>query len=469
MITTDSQQARDLIMEATSLDYSLCQLIRRFHPVGQALVTMPIIKAQANGRKIQIHAAPQMAVEAFESVSMRYGTDNLAQDLLAGSKAFGVNSIFIGQYGVETDSPLDISTLNSNAFFNVVDPLTTAGSNTANQRPNYKDFLTTPSIIKVQGIGYHSSRCFTLRNPFEPSLFLNFNTAAFSYAPASCYERPLPYLKMFLENDLALSAGNKKVGSFIHKKAFSNQTALDAANQSIKGFIRQKLSTLFSGDVAIIGKDDEITTVDLMHFSESLNATYNAIIDRISLSSSDGIPASMLKGALLSTGLSDGTNDKEKEDECIIKHQKALEPIYGFLDPLMMRIAWNDPDFYAAIQARYPEYRGVSHRSAVTQWVNSFQWEWNPITEPTDAELADINEKKMMQSQQLIQLAQGLQLDEDVLLDLFESHVNNLNDLEILPNRFDIDVDSIRLDKIEQRLIGNDAQPAPQQIEDMPQ
>ena len=469
MITTDSQQARDDILNATSLDYHTCQLIRRFHPAGQALVSMPIIKAQANGRDIQISSAPQMVIDAFNETSMRYGTDNLAHDLLSGAKAFGVTSIIIGQYDVETESPLDVSKLSSQAFFNVVDPLNTTGGNTHNQQPNQRNFLATPSIVKVQGIGYHSSRCFTLRNPFEPSLFLNYNTASFSYAPASCYERPLFYLKLFLENDLALSAGNRKVGSFIHKKAFQNTTTLDAANQSIKGFIRQKINALFNGEVAVIGSQDEITTVELTHFSESLKATYEAIIDRISLASSDGIPSSMLKGALLSHGLNgDGDNDKAKENECIIKHQEALKPIYGFLDPLMMRIAWNDPDFYAAIQARYPEYKGVSHRSAVTQWINGFQWEWNPVEEPTDTEKMDINEKKMLQSQQLIQLAQGLQLNEDVLLDLLETHINNLNDLEILPNRFNIDIDMIRLDKIEQRLIGGD-EPEQQQIEDMPQ
>ena len=459
MITTSIEQARNDILNADTMSYSLAQTIRRFHPAGQALVSMPIIKAQANGRDIQIPTAPQMAIDAFNDVSMRYGVDNLAADLLAGAKAFGVNSLIIGQYDVETESPLNVSTLSNQAFFNIVDPLNTAGSNTQNQQPNQRNFLALPSIVKVQGIGYHSSRCFTLRNPFEPAIYLNFNSAAFSYAPASCYERPLFYLKLFLENDIALSAGNKKVGSFVHKKAFQNTTTIDAANQSIKGFIRQKISDMFNGGVAVIGSEDEITTVDLMHFSESLNATYEAIIDRMALASSDGIPPSMLKGALLSHGLNgNGYHDKAKENECIEKHQKALEAIYAFLDPLMMRIAWNCPDFYKSIQARYPEYKNVSQRAAVQQWMSSYKAEWNSIEKPTDSELAEVNEKKMLQSQQLIQLAQGLQLDEDVLLDLFESHLNNLNDLNILPNKFEIDVNMIRLDKIEQRMLGGGEQ-----------
>lgn len=460
MITSSISEARQQILESDTVDYHLAQLIMRFHPVGHVLVNMPIDKAIAAGRDITIQAAPQMAIDRFIEVFSQYNGDKLAGDLLASAKAYGISSLIVGQYDTETQSPLNLSTLSENSFINVIDPLNMAGSGQRNQNPNQRTFLQAPSLVKVQGIDYHSSRCFTLYNPFENPLYLQFNSASFSYAPSSVYERVLYYLQLLLENDIALETGNKKVGAIVHKKAFAGQSTLDAANQSIKGFIKQKISSLFNGDATIIGKDDEITTVDLMHFSEALTATREAILDSIAMASSDGIPAAMLKGAMLGRGMSEGDNDKKKENECIIKHQLALTHIYKFIDTPIQRIAWNDADFYKAIQSRHPEYKNVSHRAAISQWSNSFKWEWNPIDLPNEVERVEIAEKKAALSAGLFTLAAQMQLPENALMDLFQTHVENINDSADLANKFYFDPDMIKLQELEERLLGgNDDEP----------
>ena len=460
MITNSISDARQQILDADTVDYQLAQLIMRFHPVGHVLVNMPIDKAVANGRDITIQAAPQMAIDRFTEVFNHFNGDKLAGDLLASAKTYGISSLIIGQYDIETQSPLDLATLSGASFINVIDPLNMAGSGVRNQNPNQRSFLQAPSLVKVQGVDYHSSRCFTLYNPFENPLYLQFNSASFSYAPSSVYERVLYYLKLLLENDIALEAGNKKVGAIVHKKAFAGQSTLDAANQSIKGFIKQKISSLFNGEATIIGKDDEITTVDLMHFSESLNTTREAILDSIAMASSDGIPAAMLKGAMLGRGMSEGDNDKKRENECVLKHQSALTHIYKYIDTPLQRIAWNDPDFYRAIQDRHPEYKAISQRAAIAQWSNSFKWEWNEIDRPTEPELMEIAEKKAALSAGVFELAATLQLPPQALMDLFETHVANINDSAGLENKFYFDPDMIQLQALEQRLIGGGEQQA---------
>jgi len=454
MNTADVEEARQEILEATTIDYSLCQLIYRHHPAAKTLINLAIDKAIAAGRDIKIQAAPQMVIDRFHDIFMRYNGDKLAGDLLACAKAYGISSLIIGQYEIETQSPLDLSSLNQYSFINVIDPLNMSGSNVRNQNPNQKNYLQAPKMVRVQGIEYHSSRCFTIYNPFEPTLFMNFNSASLSYAPSSCFERTLPYMKMLLENDNALSAGNRKVGAIVHKKAFMNQSTLDAANMSIKGYIKEKIKNLFNGDAVVVGQGDEISTIDLQHFSQSLQTTREAVLDGIAMASSDGIPAAMLKNALLGRGLSEGDNDKKRENEYIVKHQSTLKPIYSFIDNLIQRIAWNDPDFYRAVQNRHPEYRDVSHRSAIMQWTSSFTWEWNAIDKATPQEESEIAEKKANLSQGVVMLAAQMQLPQETLIDLLATHIENINDNAGLANKFYFDVDMLKLAELEQQLLG---------------
>jgi hypothetical protein len=440
----DIYTARQEIIEATSLNWHICQLIRRYHPLGSVLIDMPIIKAQAAGREITIQNAPQIVIDRFNDATERLDIDTLASSALGIAKTYGKAAILVGQRDADQSQPINHKELGERTFFNVVDPLNIGSGGIYNQDPNRHNFLQAPNIIQVSGKQYHSSRCVSVFNPFEPLQYLNFNQSALSYAPPSVFERPFPYLKQLLENDIAIEAGNKKVGAIIHKKAFAELSPLEKANRSIMGMISDKLSNLFSGGVAVIGQQDEITTVDLQHFSQALETTTDIILERISISSSDGIPVSMLRNALVSSALNEGDNNKAKENEIIQKHQQKLKTIYNFFDRFVMRIAWNDKDWYATVQQRHPEYRDIPHKRAINQWIGAFTWDWNPIDVPTEQENTELAKAKAEISEKAINMVAALQLPSDVALNLLETHFLNLNDMGIFPNKFDFDADSVR-------------------------
>jgi hypothetical protein len=355
-------------------------------------------------------------------------------------------------------------------FFNVLDPLSISG-NSQNQDPNKQGFLQPRGeaqklrMITVAGVQYNSSRFSEFFNPFEKLLYLNFNQSALSYAPPSVFERPFISLQDLLENDNAVRTINQKIAAIIHKKAFAEQSFLEQANRSVMGHIVDKIKNLISGGVAVIGTGEEITGIDLAHNAELLSTNRDIILASIAQASSDGIPVSMLKNALETKGFGSGEPEKTNEDENILKHQKHLKSIYHFFDPFIQRMAWNDADWYASIQKQYPEYQKIPQNHAIQMWKASFKWEWRPIREATLQELtADAKAKSDIMGA-LMMTAQGLQLPPENMMGLFESYVENLNDLNILPDKFNFDADEImanvRIEEMTQQLqrITNQANP----------
>ena len=133
-----------------------------------------------------------------------------------------------------------------------------------------------------------------------------------------------------------------------------------------------------------------------------------------------------------------------------------MKAIYHFFDPFIQRIAWNDKEWYASIQRQYPEYQNIKQSQAIQMWKASFKWEWNPIGEPTEKEKTDDAKAKSDIMNTLMMTAQGLQLPIPCQLKLFESYIENLNDLGILPDKFVFDADDVlanmRIEEMEQQL-----------------
>lgn len=461
MINNDIYQARQTIIEATALNWQLCQLIWRFHPLGSTLIDMPITKALARGREITIQAAPDAVLKRFIEVSERVNEDQLVSDTMATSKAYGKAAIIVGQRDQPLDKTLDITTLNEMTFFNVIDPLSISG-NSQNQDPNRQGFLQPRGeaqslrMITVAGVQYNSSRFSEFFNPFEKLLYLNFNQSALSYAPPSVFERPFVSLQDLLENDNAVRTINQKIAAIIHKKEFAEQSFLEKANRSVLGKIVSDIKNLFSGGVAVINTSEEISGIDLAHNAELLRTNRDIILASIAQASSDGIPVSMLKNALETKGFGSGEPEKTNEDENILKHQKHLASIYHFFDPFIQRMAWNDKDWYRSIQKQYPEYQNIPQNRAIQMWKSSFTWEWNPISEPTEKEKTDDAKAKSDIMGALLMTAQSMQLPPETQLGLFQSYVENINDLGILPDKFQFDADDVlanmRIEEMEQQL-----------------
>jgi Protein of unknown function (DUF1073) len=443
MITNDIYDARQQIIEARTLTWHICQAIWRFHPLGNVLIDMPIRKALASGRSISVPGAPSIVQERFVATADRLGIDATVGRLLATAKCYGKAALIVGHAGEESKTPLDPMKVNSDTYFNVADPITMSNYGANTQDPNTQDYFRAPKIITVLGKEYHSSRCKTVMNPFCPEIYLNFNQSAYSYAPMSVFERNFVYLQQMLKTDLAVEMGSSKIGAIIHKKEFANTSHLDTANRSTLGVIAGKIASIFSGGVAVIGKNDSIETMDLSNYAAALEETNNIILERIAMASPDGIPVSMLKGDKLGTGSSEGGNDLKKERAVVDAHRAYLRTIYAFFDKYVQAIAWNDPDFYLMIQSRYPEYKNISHVRAILMWKEAFKSQWADIDQQSTEEKLGEQLRIIEVARQGVLLGKELGFDGGTMAGLYENYIENVNASGLLSSQFAFDPSTV--------------------------
>jgi hypothetical protein len=100
-----------------------------------------------------------------------------------------------------------------------------------------------------------------------------------------------------------------------------------------------------------------------------------------------GMPAKLLEQETMVGGMAEGTEDAKQIAQYIDRLRIEMQPIYGFMDEIVMRRAWSEA-FYEALKKEIPEYRKVPYLTAFMSWRNSFTATWpNLLTEP-DSEKA---------------------------------------------------------------------------------
>jgi hypothetical protein len=396
---------------------------------------MPIDKALSKPRHITNQLAPQEAIDRLERTMTYLDIERVAGNLLATAKAYGAGAIIIGGCG-QPHEPLDLGAVNGDLWLNVITPLEMVGSIRNNQNPNAQNYFEPNSMVVCRGVKYHASRCITMINPFEPVLSFNWSSSAFGFAPQSCYERPLRYLQEFLRNDEAVTMANRKAGAIIHKKDSSGGYLTSNQHEGIKMLVIDKIKNLFSGSVAIIGKDESIEAIDLQHLSATLESTRGIILDNIAMASSDGMPSSMLRSLMLGRGMSEGDNDKAKEEELLIKHQNAMQPALKILDKIAMAVAWNNSAWFNEVIATLPDYKHAIQSFEVINWKEAHSAVFEEISPKTDLDKITEAEKLIKIGNDVIALAQSAGASADTLEEMMRTHLDNINDVKVFDNDF---------------------------------
>lgn len=120
-----------------------------------------------------------------------------------------------------------------------------------------------------------------------------------------------------------------------------------------------------------------------------------------------------------------------------------MQPIYDFFDEIVQYRAWN-PDFYAAIQAEFPEkYGNVEYKDAFYRWRNSFAATWpSLITEP-DSEKAKADDIKLKAIISTVEILSP-QLDPPNKANLIRWAQDNLNENQVMFTvPLDLDFDTL--------------------------
>ena len=379
----------DDVQPGTEASYELCKTIFLYHPLGAKMVEEPIRIAQSQRRKITVPDGPEeMVVEAFEREWSKLNVDSLIFNLVRIGRIYGVGSIVYGADGVPADKPVDPFDLAKHAlFFNVLDPLNTAGSLIFNQDPNAPDFQK-PIAVSVQGTTYHRSRTCVFLN--ESPIYIAYTSSAFGYVGRSVYQRVLYPLKSFVQSMRTDDMVVRKAGVLIAKMKQAG-SIINQIMSSIFAAKRQMLVEAETDNVLGISTEESIESLNLQNVDGANTAARRNIIENIATGTP--MPAKLLLQESFAEGFGEGTEDAKHIAQFIDDFRIGLKPVYDFFDRIVQHRAWNE-EFYKTIQRIAPEYEGIPYKQAFFAWQNSFAAEWpSLITEP-DSEKIKVDETK---------------------------------------------------------------------------
>ena len=81
-----------------------------------------------------------------------------------------------------------------------------------------------------------------------------------------------------------------------------------------------------------------------------------------------------------------------------------MEPVYRFLDRIVMHRAWT-PEFFKTLKTRFPEkYGKIDYKEAFYTWTNSFQATWPSYLREPDSDQVRVDDTKMKAAISIFQI-----------------------------------------------------------------
>ena len=384
---------KDDVQPGTDIGYELAKTIYVYHPLGAKITDGPIILAQSQKREMAIPDAPEEELlKAFNTEWRkigRTGADKIIRSTMSQCRIYGIISLACGERGTDPAKPLDLDNIaDADLYFNVLDPLNTAGSLVTNQDPNSPDYQKF-GAVRVGSQEYHPSRTVVMMN--ESPLFIQWENAAFGFTGRSIYQRALYPLKTFIQSMITDQAVTEKaaliVASLESPQSFIDNVAL--LFQKLKRGIIRGAKT---GNVLSIGTTEKIESLDLTKLEPPARFARENCIKNTATAC--GMPAIMLLNEQLVGGFGEGTQDFKLIMQYIDALREEMEPLYSFFDEIVMRRAWS-PAFYRTIQDKYPEYEDVPYDTAFLGWKNSFEASWPSLLVEPESEKSKAADVKL--------------------------------------------------------------------------
>lgn len=389
----------DDLLPGDQIGYQAAKTIYAFHPLGRKMVDTPIAMAQSQPRQISIANAPETRVrEAFEAEWKRCNADRYIAQVGSIARIYGVGSIIKGADGIPPDKEIPPEKVGDlKIYFNVLDPLNTAGSLVLNQDPNAPDFLKS-TTVSVAGIPYHRSRSVVLMN--EAPIFIEYTGSAFGFVGRSVYQRALFPLKSFVNTMITDDMVARKAGLIIAKLKAPG-SIVDSMMQRLAGIKREILKEAATNNVMSIDIAESVESLNLQNVDGAGTFARTNIIKNIATAAD--MPAKLLDNETLVAGFGEGTEDAKNIARYIDGIRVWLNPVYDFFDDVVMRRAWNE-DFYTTIQTDFPEYADVSYNDAFYRWRNGFSASWPSLLKDPEADTKaeDVRQKAIISMMQVL-------------------------------------------------------------------
>jgi hypothetical protein len=418
------------IMPGSEPGYQLCKTIYTYHPLGAILADAPIARAQSQERvvKVPVLGQPRM-IDRFWKVWDDLGDEGatvIIHDHMSTSRRYGIASLGVGEVGKTLDTPLDVNAIaKADLYFNILDPLNTAGSLILSQDPNSPLFLKPSGSVNVQGVRWHPSRLNIKTN--ERPIYIDWSNPSFGFSGRSVYQRALFPMKSFIQTMITDDMITKKAGLLIAKMKQPGPF-VDEIMRTMFGSKRGSLKSGNTGQVLGIGVGEEIETLNFTN----LEAPYKLARENVlkNIASASGTPASIIAEETLTEGFGEGSEDFKKEVQYLNFIRKSMAPIYRFMDQIVMRRAWTD-DFFESLKPDYAELREMNFETWLHQAMTAFISEWPNLNEEPESEKSKTEKVKMEAVTDMLEQLLD-KLDPENQATLIEWATENVNERETL-------------------------------------
>jgi hypothetical protein len=379
------------IVPGDIVSYETCKEIYLYHPLGARIAEGPVSLALSQKRDIKIPDSPaEHCAEAFENEWKMIGGDYLVHNMMTVSRIYGISSIALLVDGVTSNEPINYWDLPElNISFNILDPLNTAGSLVLNQNPNAMDFMKYRQIA-VSGILYHASRTVTVTN--EKPIYLGYTTSAFGFVGRSAYQRAFYPLKSYIKSLIADDLVETKVGVLVAKiKQPGN--FVDNIMSWATAWKRSIVKEAETGNVINVTPDEGVESLNMQNLEGPHVLARRNILENIA--SATDMPVKLLTQESFAEGFGEGSEDAKAVARYMDRLRETMDPIYRFLDRIVMHRAWT-PEFYKSMSKKYPEkYGDMTYKEAFYEWVNSYQAIWPPYLREPDSDQVKVDDTKM--------------------------------------------------------------------------
>ncbi len=429
----------DDIQPGSEPGYQTAKAIYLHHPLGGKLADMPIRMAQSKPREIAVSVGPEDELrEAFLAEWKAINADQTIANLAGLARVYGIATMVYGAEGHPTDKAIDERELAKlRIYFNVLDPLNTAGSLVLNQDPNAPDFLKHNGV-RVNGYTYHRERCCVLMN--ERPIYIAYTDSAFGFVGRSVYQRVLFPLKTFVQTMLTDDMVVKKSGVIIAKLRQPGGI-IDGLMQAFAGQKATAIKQAVTDNVITIGDTESIESLNLQNLEGPFAMARDHALKNVAAGAD--MPALLLNDESFANGFGEGSEDAYKVSGYISGVRDWMKPAYDFIDPIVMRRAWN-PGFYKAIQEKHDVWKNVDYEEAFYQFRNGFRPTWPDMIAEPESEKVKVEDVKF---KAIIALTEVLspQLDPENRAALIDWACDNFAENKLLfPHPLQLDMDALR-------------------------
>ena len=407
--------------------YELCKIIYLYHPLGGKMVERPVQISMSQPRDLTIDVGPkERLLERFRQTWIDLNVDTHIFDTMRNARTYGISSVIYGAVDVKTDEPIDPWDLPKlKLYFNVFDPLNTAGSLVLNQMPNSPDFQKVVDI-RVQGQRYHRSRSCVMMN--ESPIYIAYSGSAYGYVGRSVYQRALFPLKSYVQTMKANDLVARKVGVFI-AKIKQVGSILDNLQAKFLGLKRSIVQEAKTNNVISVGIEEDIQTLNMQGADAAITAVRKNIIEDIA--SADGMPAQLLLNQTFADGFGEGSEDAKMIANYVDGFRVKMKPLYDFFDLIVMHCAW-DEDFYESLKAEFPdEMNAKTYKACFYEWKKSFKAEWPSLLTEPDSDKVGVDKEKL---EAIVSLLETLKpdMDPENKAVLIKWAIDNVNEAKLL-------------------------------------